>query len=569
MRASAGLAIVALLCWAAPAAGASELLEEIIVVETLGDRLGTAGSVGRVDAEALGEIRPTHIHEALVRIPGVWISRGSGHEHLTAIRSAVLTGAGACGAFLYLEDGLPIRPAGFCNVNNLLEVNAEQAAGIEVWRGPASAALGGNALHGAINVLTPNPAVSSVSVEGGSYGFAQVRAALAASRGNHRIALSANGSHSNGYRDETGYGQQKLSFIHVTDIGSWQVRNTLNATNLNQETGGFVLGRNAYEDGALRRTNPNPEAYRDAWSVRAASHWSNAAWRLSPYVRRSRMVFLQHFLPGQPREANEQTSGGMLASYDFEGRALFGNLGAQLEVMQGSLSEIQRGPTRGSAFLVGTRPPGRHYDYDVGSFMGAFFYDLSWNLGSRTRLMHGLRLEHLTYDYDNNHLLGQYSRRRLAMRLWRMPLYTSPVRRRRLYRGGRPVRHRAGIRRERHRLPDRRHRLSAAAGHRTLPVAARADRSRPEQRTSAVDRGRAEGRGLVRLAVQRTDPGLHFPGGQRVQRERRQDPVIRHRIRCRMDTGRPCLQPGRQLCRAQIRLFPPRRAAARSSKTAT
>ena len=236
-------------CLTAYPAAAAELVEEIVIVETLGDRLGATGSAGLVDAEELAEIRPTHIHEVLVRIPGVWVSRGSGHEHLTAIRSAVLTGAGACGAFLFLEDGLPIRPAGFCNINNLFEVNAEQAAGIEVWRGPASAALGGNALHGAINVATPDPAESSVGIEGGSYGYAQLRGTLVAARGNHRIALSANGSHSNGYRDDTGYGQQKLSFIHVADMGAWQVRNTLNATNLNQETGGFVRGYKAYDDG--------------------------------------------------------------------------------------------------------------------------------------------------------------------------------------------------------------------------------------------------------------------------------------------------------------------------------
>ena len=400
------LAFVACLCVAPCLAAASELIEEIVVVETLGDRLGTAGSVGRVDAEAIAEIRPTHIHEALVRVPGVWISRGSGHEHLTAIRSAVLTGAGACGAFLYLEDGLPIRPAGFCNVNNLFEVNAEQSAGIDVWRGPASAALGGNALHGAINVLTPNPAESSVSLEGGSHGYAQLRGAFVAADGNHRMGLSANGSHSNGYRDDTGYGQQKLSVIHMTNIGAWGVRNTLNATNLNQETGGFVRGYKAYDDGRLRRTNPNPEAYRDAWSLRVASHWSNDAWRLSPYLRRSRMVFLQHFLPGQPTETNEQTSGGVLASYHFDGRVVSGQLGAQLEYMRGSLTEIQEGPTRGSAFLVATRPPGRHYDYGVDALMGALFYDLGWRLGSRTRLLHGLRVERLTYDYNNHHLVG-------------------------------------------------------------------------------------------------------------------------------------------------------------------
>ena len=50
---------------------------------------------------------------------------------LLAIRSPVLTGAGACGAFLLLEDGMPLRPTGFCNVNQLFEANTSQAAAIE------------------------------------------------------------------------------------------------------------------------------------------------------------------------------------------------------------------------------------------------------------------------------------------------------------------------------------------------------------------------------------------------------------------------------------------------------
>ncbi len=391
-----------------PATGAEELVEEVIVQgdASLQSRLGTAGSVGVVDEAALTEIRANHIHESLVRIPGVWISRGSGAEHLTAIRSAVLTGAGACGEFLFLEDGIPIRPAGFCNVNNLFEVNAEQASAIEVWRGPASAVLGGNALHGAINVLTPNPNANRVSIEGGSHGYFQLRGHLAGEFGGHTVGLSVNGSDTNGYRDNTGYGQQKLSFVHQTDVGAWQVRNTLNATNLNQETGAFVRGFEAYEDDDLRDTNPSPEAHRDAWSVRAASHWQQGPWQISPYLRRSRMVFLMHFLPGQPTETNEQTSGGVMASFDIDRDRLTGRVGAQLEFMQGSLREFQEGPTMRSAFLNETRPQGLHYDYDVDSLMIAGYYDIGWSLNDSTRLVHSLRVEQLEYDYDNNHLVG-------------------------------------------------------------------------------------------------------------------------------------------------------------------
>jgi len=85
------------------------------------------------------------------------IQRGSGQESLTALRSPVLTGAGACGAVLVLEDGIPIRPVGSCNVNELFEVNLEQAAAIEKLRGPGSVLYGSSAVHGIINVLPPLP----------------------------------------------------------------------------------------------------------------------------------------------------------------------------------------------------------------------------------------------------------------------------------------------------------------------------------------------------------------------------------------------------------------------------
>jgi outer membrane receptor for ferrienterochelin and colicin len=60
----------------------------------------------------------------------------------------VLTGPGSCGSFLLLEDGIAVRPTGFCNVNELFELPSEQAEAIEVIRGPASALYGSNAVHG-------------------------------------------------------------------------------------------------------------------------------------------------------------------------------------------------------------------------------------------------------------------------------------------------------------------------------------------------------------------------------------------------------------------------------------
>ena len=386
---------------------AAPALEEVVVraeASVLPGHRG-AGSVGVVHADTIELTRASHVHEVLVRVPGVWVSRGSGHEHLTAIRSGVLTGAGACGEFLLLENGVPIRPAGFCNVNNLFEMNTEQAAAIEVVRGPASALFGGNALHGVVNTVTATSAEASHgSLEAGPYGYLQGRL----DTGGNGWRINVLTTSSEGYRDDTGHGQHKVYGGVDSDIAGWSVSSTLSATLLNQETGGFVRGFEAY-DSAARDSNPNPEAYRDAWSMRLAGVWQRVsgdrAVTLTPYLRRSSMAFFQHFLPGQPLENNAQSSVGLTARVETEGTWRW-TAGAVAEVFRGTLSEQQDGPTTGSAFLVATRPPGTHYDYDVVGATLAAFYDAGVNLADDVEMVASARLERNTYDYDNHHLVG-------------------------------------------------------------------------------------------------------------------------------------------------------------------
>ena len=152
---------LALILLSTPALGQNEeqKIERITVTATRTGQniLDVAGNIGWIDDESLRLIEQQHINQALVRIPGGWISRGNGQEHLTAIRSPVLTGAGGCGAFFIAQDGLSLRAPGFCNVNQLFDANTEQVSSLEVLRGPASTMYGSNAVHGVINVLTPNP----------------------------------------------------------------------------------------------------------------------------------------------------------------------------------------------------------------------------------------------------------------------------------------------------------------------------------------------------------------------------------------------------------------------------
>ncbi|TVS16723.1 MAG: TonB-dependent receptor [Gammaproteobacteria bacterium] len=401
---------------AMPSVAAEQTVDEVRVVgqRSLAPEFENVGNFSRIDEATVQRIGAVHAHETMVRIPGVWISRGSEQEHLTAVRSAVLTGPGACGAFLLQENGVPIRPAGFCNVNNLFEINVEQAAAVEVIRGPASALYGGNALHGVINVVSPAAEAgvpNRVLLEAGPWNYFRAALDVSAETRVGRIRALLQATSSDGWRDDTGHEQQKLNLAWDTSFGAWEANTLLAATRLDQDTGGFVVGEDAYKDPDLRSSNPNPEAYRKAWALRLSSELlrpldGGSAVVVTPYLRASDMEFLQHFLPGQPLEENGQWSAGVIARWRNAGEVLSWTIGGHLEYADTWLEQTQDGPTMGSPFLVATRPPGVHYDYDVDSWLAAAFYDVAWHVHPQVDLVHSLRLETVRYDYDNRTLTG-------------------------------------------------------------------------------------------------------------------------------------------------------------------
>ena len=389
-------------------------IEEIVITgdASIADQLNGVGSTTKIDAATLRLVGQTHIYQTMVRVPGVWVSKGSEEESLTAIRSPVFTGPGACGEFLYLENGVPIRPAGFCNINDLFEINSEQAASIEVLRGAGSALFGGNAMHGAINVVTQTAAEPGrLLLEAGPDDYGAARASISTTAGEQLLRFDGMGVTTNGYRDATGHDEQKITLTQLGPVAGFDVHSTFEWTNLNQETGGYVVGYGAYKDNQLRKSNPNPESYRDAWALRFISEWrrelgSGDELTITPYFRRSAMQFLQHFLPGEPLEQNGQNSAGVQTSLSGSHGALDWRGGIDAEWATGNLYEFQANPAQGSAFITATRPVGVHYDYDVTSLMAAAHYDVRYALTDAVAIVNSARLEWLHYDYNNHALDG-------------------------------------------------------------------------------------------------------------------------------------------------------------------
>lgn len=362
-----------------------------------------AQGVSVLDRDALVLIDADHIAEALARAPGVNIHRGSGSEHLTAIRSPVLTAGAGAGSFLFLQDGVPLRSAGFANINGLFDAHHEIADAIEIVRGPSGALYGANAIHGVVNVLTPSPR-EDLSVFAEVFGDTEdrykVKGSISGSEGAHGFFAGASAVTESGYRDDAGLDQQKLTLRHRYDAGDASIDTIFSFDNLEQETAGFIFGEGALNDKALRRTNDSPQAFRDAKSARLQSTvdtplGSKTNLKITPYARWTDMAFLQHFLPGNALEENGHWSiGAQGAVYRDTDRLSF-IAGVDAEYTEGWLTEFQSEPT------VFSFTQGLHYDYEVRAINASGFAQGEYLLGDRTYATAAVRIDGTIYDYDN------------------------------------------------------------------------------------------------------------------------------------------------------------------------
>lgn len=376
-----------------------------------------------LDAEALRGLGAQAPSEALNRLAGVAIHRGSGMESLPAIRSPVLTGGQGAGSFLVLEDGVPIRAPGFANINQLFETSTPFAARIEVTRGPGSALYGANAVHGIVNVLTPKAGAGDrLELEIGQWG--RRRATVQVDQGPVIAALDARKEE--GWRDQSGLEEQHALFGYDVESASAFASVRIAGASLQQETAGFVEGTKAYRDRRLARANANPEAFRNSRTLRAQATLGRSlghAWRLqaTPFVRTIDTDLLLHFFPSRALEETAQRGGGVQTGLYFDPSPdLSVALGADVDRTRATLRETQSRPTQPGGYVSGL-----HYDYAVDAQVSAIYAQLNWAWRPGLRVVAGVRGEQTIYDYDNRAPTGDVGRfRRVADRTDRFETLT-------------------------------------------------------------------------------------------------------------------------------------------------
>ena len=410
------------------ASAQTAVIDEVIVTTTRSDslRIDNAGNITAIDPSETVNLFPV---EMLNRAPGVHIHRGSGQEHLTAIRSPVLVGGAGAGSFLYLEDGIAMRAPGFANVNALMDAMPQADGSVEVVRGPGSALYGSNAVHGLVNFISAplDESGTSADLAYGSYGRHALSLKSAQDHGQFmtRVTLDMNGE-TEGYRAAQSFGQQKARLEAAWQDGATGYRLSLAHMNLNQETAGYAqsladlddpedagelpaacqtVNVPAYENEACAKANPNGDAYRDATATRLYVRMvtdlaDGATLTLTPYLRSNEMDFRMHFLPGTPLEKNSHDSYGLQAAYARDAGWVSYVAGLDVELTEGELSEVQTEEISG--FLANLYVAETHYDFAVEAQVIAPYLHAVWSLSDATDVTTGLRWEMTDYDYTDN-----------------------------------------------------------------------------------------------------------------------------------------------------------------------
>ncbi|MFD1873263.1 TonB-dependent receptor domain-containing protein [Hymenobacter bucti] len=392
-------------------------------------------AISQIASQLIADTKATAPYQLLNKVAGVYMVNLGNEQHMMAIRQPISTNA----VYLYLEDGLPIRPIGIFNHNALYEINQAGVRSIEVVKGPASSLYGSNAIGGAVNFLTQRPTpvpTAGVSVQGDGFGYRRLDASASGTVG--KLGLYAGGYAA----------RQRTSWQDYTDFDkqSWTLRadyafsprtrligmGTYNY--LNTQTPGTLDSTRFYSrsyQSNNRFTNRVVTAVRG--SLRLEHEWNPAQQTaLTAFYRSNSTGQLpSYFISDVRANGVYQSSNGQVNNQSFKS---YGAL-AQHRIDLGFLNSrlivggyfdyspstywaryltIQKDVANN--FYTGYTDTGRLLDdYKIDLFNTAAFAQYEVQATENLRIVGGLRYDRVQYNFSNN-LSGSATSKKAAQR---------------------------------------------------------------------------------------------------------------------------------------------------------
>lgn len=404
-----------------------ENLQQIVVTGNREAALRTLTpiAISKLTPKQIDESKATSIFEVINKTPGVMMVNLNNEQHSMSIRQPMTTNA----YYLYMEDGVAIRPMGVFNHNSLLEMNQFTVSSIEVVKGPVSSIYGPEAVGGAINFISQRPTTiptARIGVQFDQWGYKRIQYGAGGMLGKFGIYVGGLvADQTNAWMSSSDY-SKNAQYARMEYHFSPKIRliYTLTYGKYNSQTSGSVDSVAFYNRQYVSTTG---FTYRKAYSLRTRltleKDWRNGSQSFITAFGRDN----KH---GQnPSYQIRWTSGSSIAtgqvnSNDFRSLGLIAQHSQNINFLNSKFimgTTLDYSPNDYWAYqidlaaklradkksvekytVIKERPEIKLADYNALIHNAAFYAQYDFEPIKNLRISAGLRFDNMAFDYTNN-----------------------------------------------------------------------------------------------------------------------------------------------------------------------
>jgi outer membrane receptor protein involved in Fe transport len=385
-------------------------------------------AISKINSTQIKDTKATALYQLLNKVAGVYMVNLGNEQHTMAIRQPITYNS----LYLYMEDGVPIRPTGIFNHNSLYEINMSGVKDIEVIKGPASSLYGSNSIGGAVNFITQGPPTGyagNVSVQGDNYHYRRVDADGGFTQGKFGLYVGGYIAHqTDSWQDYSDFDKYSANFKTTYDFSAKTKLTTSAAYNyLNTQTPGSLDSAHFYD----RSYGSNQRfTYRKVKSFRASTRldhqWNDRnSTFVTLFFRGNSTAQLPSYFISDVRDANGvyKSSNGQVNDQKFNSYGLLAQHRVDFDFLHSRLIGgvyMDDSPSSYYAqylditkdvpnnYYTGFNNTGRYIDnYKIKLFNTAAYVQYEIKPVEALRIVGGLRYDRVHYNFDNEIPAGQ------------------------------------------------------------------------------------------------------------------------------------------------------------------
>ena len=409
----------------------SQELENVFITanRTATLRKETPVAISKITAKTINETKATAVYEIINKTPGVLMVNLGNEQHMMSIRQPMTTNA----YYLYLEDGLPIRPMGIFNHNALLEINQFNLQSIEVVKGPVSSLYGPEAVGGTINLISLKPPVDpefKFGVQADNYGYRRFQAAGGATIGKVGFHIAGISSlQENGWMAYSDYNKDNLNARIDYNISpsTRLISNTMYGKYYSDMSG--TVNEDAFNNRTYKSTSNFTYRKSDALRTRLTLEhdWnSNSSSYITGYLRDNKLGQNPSYGIRWSPTVNPTTAKGEVNSNNFKSYGAIGQHTQKFDFLntklvagalydyspvtywsyvidlKANLNPGEAGKqTVDSYEIIAQHPDSKLADYTADIYNAAAYAQVSFNPIEKLILTVGGRYDNMKVNYDN------------------------------------------------------------------------------------------------------------------------------------------------------------------------